>query len=189
MLEAPGVRCKEAPDFSSAIGQLCFTPSMLSRIAMLLVMTALSLAPTASAAAKKEDKLSITFHIETDATDNPKMIFPQLTNGQTRYFRRLPEVSLKDIATFSPFPSDVEEQYGVVFKLKDGTINRLYGVTGANQGRWIIAQINGTVIDGVMIDQAINDGVVVIWKGVTLADIAQLDDALKRAGESAKKKK
>jgi len=40
-----------------------------------------------------------------------------------------------------------------------------------------------------MIDQAINDGVVVIWKGVTLANIAQLDKALKRAGESAKKKK
>ncbi len=157
---------------------------------MILVMTALSFSPTASAAAKKEDKLSITFHVETDATDNPKMIFPQITSdGKTRYFRRLPEVSLKDIVTFSPFPSDVGEQYGVVFKLKDGAINRLYGVTGANQGRWLIAQINGNVIDGVMIDKEINDGVLVIWKGVTLEDIAQLDKALKRTGEAAKKKK
>ena len=190
MMETLSTRCKEAQDFSSAIDWFCFTSRMLSRIALLLVMTVMSLTPTASAAGKKEDKLSLTFHVETDATDNPKMIFPMVTSdGKTRYFRRLPEVSLKDIAVFSPFPSDVGEEYGVAFKLKDGAINRLYGVTGSNQGRWLISQITGRVIDGVIIDKEISDGVLVIWKGVTLADIAQLDKALKRAGESAKKKK
>lgn len=152
------------------------------------MMVVLALAPGVFAGGKKEEKSSVTFHLETEATDNPKMIFPQLANGQTRYFRRLPEISLKDIALFSPFPSTAGDDYGLVFRLKPSAANRLAAITGANIGRWMIAQINGRVVDGVMIDQQINDGVIVIWKGVTLADVELLDKELKRPGADKKKK-
>ncbi len=153
-------------------------------------MTAvLALAPAAFAGGKKENKASVTFHMQTEATDNPKMIFPQLANGQTRYFRRMPEISTKDIASFSPFPSEIGGDYGVALKLKGGAINRLAAITNANQGRWMLAQVNGRVVDGVLIDKQIEDGVLVIWKGVTLADITLLDEDLPRAGEEGKKKK
>ena len=161
---------------------------MQSRIAALTMMVVLALAPGVFAGGKKEEKTAVTFHLETEATDNPKMIFPQLANGQTRYFRRLPEISLKDIAFFNPFPSTVGEDYGLVFRLKPSAANRLAAITAANQGRWMIAQINGRVVDGVMIDQQITDGVIVIWKGVNLADIGLLDKELKRAGADPKKK-
>jgi len=39
-----------------------------------------------------------------------------------------------------------------------------------------------------MIDKQITDGVIVIWKGVTLGDIGLLDKELKRAGADKKKK-
>lgn len=165
----------------------CFTPAMQSRIAALMMMVVLALAPGVFAGGKKEDKTSVMFHLETDATDNPKMIFPQLANGQTRHFRRLPEISLKDIALFNPFPSTVGDDYGLVFRLKPNAANRLAAITAANQGRWLIAQLNGRVVDGVTIDQQITDGVVVIWKGVTLADIELLDKELKRAGAAKTK--
>ena len=167
---------------------MCFTPAVKPHLAALSMMAVLALAQPLFAGGKKDNKASVTFHIETEATDNPKMIFPQLANGQTRYFRRLPEFSTKDLVAFSPFPSEVGDGYGVVFKLKGNAKNRLAAITNANQGTWLISQVNGRVVDGVAIDKQIDDGILVIWKGVTLADIRLLDDELPRLGAKGKKK-
>lgn len=189
MMKRVRIRCKEAPDFSSGIDSFCFTRRMIPRVAALLTMILLSLAPAVFAGGKKENKVSVTFHMETESTDNPKMIFPQLANGQTRYFRRLPDISTKDIVSFSPFPSEIGDGYGAVFKLKGNAASRLAALTNANQGRWMISQVNGRVVDGVMIDKQVDDGVVVVWKGLTLPDITLLDKELPRAGAGGKKKK
>ncbi|HEX7260529.1 MAG TPA: hypothetical protein VF258_01825 [Luteolibacter sp.] len=162
---------------------------MNPRLAALLMMAVLALAPAAFAGGKKENKASITFHMETEGTDNPKMIFPQLANGEQRFFRRMPEIATKDIESFSPFPSEFGGDYGLALKLKRPAANRLAAITNANQNRWMITQINGRVVDGILIDKQIDDGVLVIWKGVTLADINILDDVLPRADEAGKKKK
>ncbi len=153
------------------------------------MMLVVALAPALQASGKKEIKTSVSFHMETEATDNPKMIFPQLANGQTRYFRRMPDITSKDVVSFSPFPSDVGEGYGIVFKLKGNAVNRLAALTAANQGKWLISQVNGRVVDGVMIDKQVNDGFIVIWKGVTLDDVTLLDKSFPRMGAENKKKK
>ena len=152
------------------------------------MMTVLALAPPLFASGKKENKASVTFHIETEASENPKMIFPQVVGEQTRYFRRMPEIGMKDIVSFSPFPSDVGEGFGIVFRLKSNAVNRFAAITAANQGRWLISQVNGRAVDGVIIDKQVNDGFIVIWKGVTLADVELLDEQLPRADEANKKK-
>ncbi|MEI6175718.1 MAG: hypothetical protein WCS43_02400 [Verrucomicrobiota bacterium] len=126
--------------------------------------------------------------METDENENPKMTFKQLANGQTRFFRRMPEFSTKDIVSFSPFPSEVGEGYGVIFKLKDNAARRLSAITNVNQGRWMIAQVNGRIVDGVFIDKQVDDGALVIWKGVTLQDVTLFDTSLPRIGEEGKKK-
>lgn len=155
-----------------------------------LMILLLALSTAGFAGGKKNNKAAVSFHMETENTENPKMIFPQLANGQTRYFRRLPEVSLKDIVSFNPFPSDLGgDDYGIVFQLKKHVGTRLAAITNANQGRWMITQINGRVVDGVLIDRQIDDGLLVAWKGVTLADIDTLDKALPRTGGDKKKKK
>jgi hypothetical protein len=66
-------------------------------------------------------------------------------------------------------------------------VNRLAAVTAANQGRWLISQVNGRAVDGVIIDKQVSDGYIVIWKGVTLADVEILDKKLPRADEANKK--
>jgi hypothetical protein len=159
---------------------------MNSRFAALLMLAVLVLVPTAFASGKKENKASITFHMETEATDNPKMIFPQLANGQRRFFRRMPEISTKDIVSFNPFPSEAGD-YGIVVRLKSNAAARLSAVTNANQGKWMISQVNGHVVNGFFIDKQVDDGVLVIWQGVTLADITLLDEELPRAGDKKKK--
>ena len=162
---------------------------MVSRRSCVLALLALVLIPAdAPASGKKEVKSSVSFHIETDASDNPKMIFPQPVNGQTRYFRRLPEVATKDIVSFSPFPSDTEG-YGIMFRLKDNASKRINAITTATQGRWLLAQLNGRVVDAVLIDNPVTDGMLVIWKRAELADIALLDEAFPRIGQENQKKK
>ncbi len=167
---------------------MCFNRAMKSHIAALTMIIALALAPPVFAGGKKENKASITFHMETEGTDNPKMIFPQMANGQTRYFRRTPDVSLKDVISFRPFPADRDQGFGLLLKLKPSAVNRLSALTTANQGRWLISQVNGRAVDGVLIDKPLNDGFIVIWKGVTDADIAILDKDLPRIGAEKKKK-
>jgi hypothetical protein len=176
-------------EFPSRISPFRFTPAMPARLAALFMIVSMMLAPAVHASGKKESKISIMFHMETEGSDNPKMIFPQLANGQQRFFRRMPEFSTKDILSFSPFASQFDGDYGIIFKLKGSAANRLVAISNMNQGRWMVAQISGRVLDGVMIDKQIDDGVLVIWKGVTLEDIRLLDETFPRIGEEGKKKK
>jgi hypothetical protein len=155
---------------------------------ILTALTVLAMTPELSAGGKKSNKASVTFHLETEGTDNPKMIFPQMTNGQTRYFRRSPEITLLDMVSFSPFPADNGEGLGLIFKLKPNAANRLAAITSANLGRWFISQVNGRGVDAVMIDKPVTDGVIVIWKGASEADVAILDKKLPRIGAENKKK-
>lgn len=161
---------------------------MTFRTAALLTILAVMWPAMAFAMGNKNDKASVSFHIETESTDNPKMIFAQEIGGVTRYFRRIPEVSIKDMAVFTPFPNEGGD-YGLVFRLKPRAVNRLAAVTAANQGRRLLAMVNGRSVDAVMIDAQINDGVLVVWRGINLADIDSLDATLSRAGDDGGKNK
>lgn len=159
------------------------------RLTALSLLLFFSVIPGAFASGKKAAKSSVTVHLQTEGSDNPKMIFEQLTNGQKKFFRRLPEIGNRDILSYSPFPSEVGDGYGIVLKLKPTAANRFGAITAANQGRWMVAQVNGRVVDGVMIDKQITDGVFIVWKGLSIADINLLDADLPRIGEEGKKKK
>lgn len=176
--------------FSSSSGSLCFIGCMRLLSATLGILLALAAASSVSAAGKADNKASISFHIETEASDNPKMIFPHtVNNGQKRFFRRIPEISSKDVVSYGPFPSDSGDGYGAVFRLKESAAKRLSAVTNMNQEKWLVAQVNGRLVDAVIIDQPINDGVLVVWKGITIADLTIFDKSIKRTGEDGDKKR
>src|SRR5690606_19447604 len=117
---------------------------MTSRRFLILLLAALPLSP-ALAGGKKDSQTKISFHIQADPNENPKMIFPQMTNGQQVFYRRLGEVGEKDIAQFNPFPSRDGEGYGLLLKLKPGAINRINAITTDNLNRWMVAMVNGRV--------------------------------------------
>ncbi len=129
----------------------------------------------------------ISFHAETEASDNPKMILPYDFLGKERYFRRMPEISSKDFVAFSPFPSDDQTSYGMIIQLKESSGKRLTAVTTANQGKLLICQAFGRVVDAVIIDEPVNDRVIVIWKGLTLDEIREIDKVMPRIGDNKKK--
>ena len=161
---------------------------MNRRTFALLLSAVFGLVPvTARAGGKADDHVSLTFHLETDGNDNPKMVFPEQVSGKVRSFRRMSEFSEKDIESFAPFPSDDGVTYGLMIKLKAGGTRRLSAVTATNQDRWMVARISGRSIDGVLIDRQLDDGKLVIWKGVTSLEIKQLDKLAPRIGEPKKR--
>jgi hypothetical protein len=162
---------------------------MNRRLAALALIVACALAPTGHGAGKAGDATSLTFHLETENSENPKLIFSQEIDGTTRYFKRMPEISTRDLVSFSPFPADDEVSYGIVFQLSNTATRRLNAITTSNQGRWLIAQTNGRIVDGVVIDQPVGDGFIVIWQGVSLRDIEMMDASLPRFGAKKPKKK
>ena len=137
----------------------------------------------ALAGGKKQQMAGIAFHIETNPGNNPNMVFEQFVAGEQRVFGRVPEISAKDIEAFNPFPSQDGQGYGVLLKLKRNASNRLAALTADNVGRWMLARVNGRIVDGVIIDQQIGDGELVIWKGLSLAEIQGMDKKLPRIGE------
>jgi len=162
-----------------------------SFFAICIGLIALVPVQTARAGGKKAAASVVSFHIETQPEDNPKMIFKQNVNGKDRFFRRGPEISGKDIDSFGPFPADDQVTYGVAFHLKNAGRMRLSAVTAANPGLYLLAAINGRVVDFVLIDREVDDGCLVIWKGVTLAEIKEFDKSFARigGGKETKKKK
>jgi hypothetical protein len=160
----------------------------LRNFLILTCLITVGIIPPSQAAGKKDTPATASFHLETDPTDNPKMTFQQAAGGRMRTFSRVPEVSSKDVLSFAPFPAD-DGSYGVLFSLKGHAAQRLAAVTNMGQGRFLIAQLNGRTVDGVLIDKPVEDGKLVIWKGATLADIAVLDESYPRIGQEGKKKK
>jgi hypothetical protein len=176
--------------FASGGRPVWLNPSMSRRIKTLAALFLLCLAPAALAGGKKEPAPVISFHMETDATDNPKMTFQVVILGKVRYFRRMSEISTRDIAEFSPFPDDLGgNTYGMAVRLKPHAVNRLGAITAVNLDRWMAASINGQIRDAVKIDKQINDGTLVIWKAVQLAEINALDKTIPRIGQKEAKGK
>lgn len=164
-------------------------PTMSRRIKTLAALLLLACAPVATAGGKKDSKLVVSFHMETEATDNPKMMFQTVVLGKTRYFRRMSDISTRDFVSFAPFPDELGNTYGIAIRLKPNAASRLSALTSVNLDRWMAASVNGQIRDVVKIDKVIEDGTLVIWRGVTLEEIHTLDQTIPRIGaEKAKGK-
>ncbi len=133
--------------------------------------------------------MGITFHLQADETDSPKMVFPQLTTGKQLVYRRSPEIHTKDIEAFRPFPSQDGEGWGMVLQLKPHAKNRFAAVSHDSINRWMVARVNGRIVDAVLIDRLVSDGYMVIWKGVGAAEIDAFDEKVPRIGEKKPRKK
>ena len=159
-------------------------------IATLAALITLVAAPLGRAGGHPGELGMVTFHLEIDPDGATKKIaFSQMDDGKARYFLRSPEFTLKDMVAFSPTPSGAGEDYGLVFQLKPPARRRLQALSVANPGRYLLAQANGRVVDGVWIDKPVEDGMLVIWKGITTGDIKLFDKVLPRIGAKDKAKK
>jgi hypothetical protein len=158
------------------------------RAAILTGLMVLVTSPVCPASGKAGEMGMVTFHLETEAGGNPKMVFELKDDDKSRFYSRTPVITMKDATAFAPFPSGTGEMYGAMFKLSKAATGRLNSLSNANIGRFLLAQANGRVVDGVLIDKPVNDGFIVIWKGLTQEDIKLFDKVLPRIDSDKDKK-
>ena len=113
----------------------------------------------AQASGKKTPPASISFHLEGSAVEAPKFAREFNTLAGARYFRKVPEVSSKNIEACSPFPADDDRTYGIVFKLNSQGSKRLNEVTTMHQGKLLLSLVNGQPLGVVRIDKPVSDGI------------------------------
>lgn len=133
---------------------------------------------------KKAPPLSVSFHLQ--AGEGERQVFRQLTAGREILYRKNAELGTKNIVAYRPFPADDGESYGVVFQLDKVGANRLQALSNASRGQLLLAVVNGQVRDAVVIDKPVNDGLLVIWKWITLQEVRQADQLIPRIGEDPK---
>ena len=124
--------------------------------------------------------------MEGSSAEAPKFARKIRTVVGDRYFRKVPEISTRDIVAFSPFPADDKRTYGLVFKLNKQAARRLFASTTNNRGKLLLALVNGQALGVVRIDKPVNDGILVIWNGVTTQEIQKYDLLAPRIGETEK---
>ena len=156
---------------------------MFLRIGLFLLLACL-LPQSANAAGSKKGKASITFHLQAEKGDAPKMIYPMMVGGNQVAFKRMPEISTKDIAAYKAIPSKEKDGvYDIVVQLKPNAAKRLQMITNAHRGRFMTSQLNGRTGDAMMINQQVDDGMLVIWGVATAEDLKTIAKAFKGSVE------
>lgn len=141
------------------------------------------------AGGSREKLPKISFHMQTDGMDNPKMIFSFPIGGRAVFFRRVAEISNRDIDTYRPFLASDRASYGLVCVLKHTAGVRWAALTNANLGRYVLASVNGRPVDAVVIDRTVTDNVLVIWRGLNQTEVQQYDELNRKIAEKAAKKR
>jgi|GEM_PF-411366 len=121
------------------------------------------------AAGNKSKTKIISFHLEGSETDNPKFVIPVKLGSDYRqyYFSRIPSFTDSDIEWFYPFTSGDGQSYGAAFHLKSHAAAELKGLCLTHPGKLLGIRVSGAQFQAVIIDRPVNDGVIVLWQGLT----------------------
>ncbi|MES2596089.1 MAG: hypothetical protein V4662_12170 [Verrucomicrobiota bacterium] len=141
---------------------------------------------TSCASFDKDSKVLITVFSQGSDMDSPKTIFRRNIEGKQVVLKIIPEFTHKSIVAFHSFPAE-DGTYGVTLKLDFKGMNALEIVTRLQQGGMLVSMVNAAVVDYVIIDEVVADGLFTIWRGLPEELIAAMDkeypriQALKKA--------
>lgn len=141
--------------------------------------------PSAFAMGKRPEKNRLTFHLQGDVSDGPKMVFPLPMGSKKRYFRKSPITFTKEIVSLKHFVAD-DGTFGATFSFDKAAAGRIATLTTSNQDKWLVAMLNGRPVDAVFIDKPIRDGRLVIWQGIKQVEIIRFEYAMPITGETTK---
>jgi len=132
---------------------------------------------------KRPEKNRLTFHIQGDRTDGPKMVFPVPMGKKKLFFRKTPLTATKEIVSLKHFVAE-DGSYGATFSFDKAAARRIAAVTTSNQDKWLVAMLNGRPVDAVFVDQPVVDGRLVIWQGIQQREIIRFEYAMPITGET-----
>lgn len=122
---------------------------------------------------QKADAFLITMHEESSADEAPKFATPVKLGSEMRqyYFKRVPTLTDRDVAYYYPFISEDGSSFGAGLKLTSKGTEALKALSLTHQGKLLGIRVSNAPYTAVMIDRPVDDGVVVIWKGLSKAHL------------------
>ncbi len=156
------------------------------KAALLLMLTAL-LTATALCNGKKTPPMTVSFHVETTGLSSKELTFRQDTSLGPKDFEKVPLLQTTDFIAANPFASpDDKNSYGVIFQMKPVVANRFQHLSNLHRGKYLIAMVNGRVIDLIRINQTNPDDKICIWRNVNLHEVHALNAIVPKIGEEEK---
>lgn len=132
----------------------------------------------------KIPRAEVSFHTQTASGEMKNMVFIYNYQGKKLNMRKMPDFVLSDMKSYRPFPAKKNKKtFGAMFLLERVAANRLVHYSTQRQGLYMVSVVNGKVSEPVVIDRPINDGVLIIWEGLTLRDLRSMDIEIPRTGE------
>ncbi len=124
---------------------------------------------------KKYHNNLVSFHIQGDDHDNPKFMHTVKLGSDFREYKfaKIPSFTDRDIKWFYPFTSQYGTSFGAAFQLKSHSAIELKGLCLTNQGKLLGCRISNAPLQAVIIDKPIEDGVLVVWEGLTQEHLAE----------------
>lgn len=151
----------------------------------LFALVASMIPQTALAKGKKQPPLSITFHLEATDAQTRKLSIPVQTKMGKKFIQKSPSFSTKDFIAYHTFVSPhANENYGVSLQLSKTAATRLKHISATYKGRYLVANINGAVVDMLYIDKQVDGRVITIWRNVDPRFISIVNPLLPRIGET-----
>lgn len=121
------------------------------------------------AAGNKSKGKSISFHLEGEQTSSSKFVMPIKlgSEGREYFFSKAPTFTSSDIEWFYPFRSENGQSFGAAFRLKTRAALELKDMGRTSPGKLLGISVAGSGLQAVIIDRPVNDGIIVLWRGLT----------------------
>jgi len=159
----------------------------MNRILSLIVCFCLLYVTDASAKGKKRPPVQISFHLETSDVRNKELVVEADTPMGKKFIQKTPLFVTSSVTAYYPFPSPHEgELYGVSLQLNRKASSLLRVTSAQNKGSYIVANVNGKVVDMILIDKEVDGRVITIWRGIDPAILKLVNPMMPQIGEDPK---
>ena len=147
---------------------------------VLALAALLSLSAIPASAGGKSPGPYIGIHVQGEEYEGAKFVKPNTINGETKYFRILPDVTTRHFSSFQAFVAEDGASYGAALRLNDEGVRAVSVMCSSSQGRLARTIVNGKLLDIIHIDRVPADGVIVVWGGLNEEDLKLMSKKLRR---------
>lgn len=173
----PRTTCwQPAVDPACAHAQVGLDPPMRLIPSILIALCVCLVHPLVAGDGKQ--KHTFSFHSEGNAVDGAKRTFTHSIDGEPKVFQTVPDITQMDFAGFVPFRAS-DGSYAAAFTLTRHGAVKLNQLTLAKRGAYMVATVDMKVVDYMLIDKPVNDGVLVLWRGLTAEHVLFIEKKLK----------
>ena len=127
-------------------------------------------------AGNKSDPFLISIHEEATIDEVPKFAHPVKLGADAKqyYFKKVASFTDNDIAYYYPFTSKDGQSFGVALKMKGRGTEGLKALSLTQPGKLLGVRFSPQTFSAIYIDRPVEHGTIVIWSGLSKAQIKKL---------------